>query len=92
MAIKRGKINPLNFLKMRKLDRMPPNFSKLVLKDNVNVRLIDLWIYQNLDSRYCILKTTGIDESNKMVTRFEVGMEEAKELTMFSLGCPHLHK
>ena len=71
---------------------MPPNFSKIVLKENVNVKLVDLWIYQNLDSRYCILKTTGIDDQNKMVTRFEVGIEEPKELTMFSLGCPHLHK
>jgi hypothetical protein len=92
MALTRGRANALNLLGMRKLNRMPPNFSKMILRDQVNTKLIDLWIYQNLDQRYCLRKTTGIDDQNKMVTRYEVGFEEPKELTMFSLGCPHLHK
>ena len=29
--------------------------------------------------------------TNKLITVYEIGMEEPKELTMMSLACPHLH-
>jgi hypothetical protein len=93
MALVRGKVNALALLEMRKLKRMPPNFVKITLRDldRLDFRLIELWILQNLDSRFCIRKNTGLVDDNKMTTVYEVGFEDPKELTMFSLGCQILH-
>jgi hypothetical protein len=72
---------------------LPPNFAKITLRDldRLDFRLIELWILQNLDSRFCIRKNTGLVDDNKMTTVYEVGFEDPKELTMFSLGCQILH-
>jgi hypothetical protein len=91
MALVRGRANPLNVLSMRRLKRIPPNFSKIQLKGFFDLKELDKWIYINLDSRYCIRKTTIVDE-NKLTTAIEVGFEDAKELTMLTLACPLLHK
>lgn len=91
MALVRGRVNPLNLLSMRRLKRIPPNFSKIQLKGFFDTRELDKWIYINLDSRYCIRKATVVDD-NKLTTVIEVGIEDAKELTMLTLACPLLHK
>lgn len=91
MAISKGKVNPLNVLSMRRLNRIPPNFSKLVIKKFVDIRELDKWIYLNLDSRYCVRKCSIVDD-NKLSTAIEIGIEDAKELSMLSLACPILHK
>jgi hypothetical protein len=91
MAISKGRVNPLNVLSMRRLDRIPPNFSKLQIKKMLDIRELDKWIYLNLDSRYCIRKCTIVDD-NKLTTAIEIGVEDAKELSMLSLACPLLHK
>lgn len=95
MALVKGSINPLNILNMRKLDRIPPNFAKLTIKIDFNTRVkeLDNWIYTNLDSRYCIQKVQTVDtNSNKLVSVYEIGIEDPKELTFLSLSCPHLYK
>jgi hypothetical protein len=91
MAISKGRVNPLNVLSMRRLDRIPPNFSKLQIKKMLDIRELDKWIYLNLDSRYCVRKCTIVDD-NKLTTAIEIGVEDAKELSMLSLACPLLHK
>lgn len=92
MALLKGRVNPLNVLDLRKIDRIPPHFAKLTIKDPTKIRDIDNWIYTNLDSRYCIRKVQTVDSStNKLILVHEVGMEDPKELTMLSLGCPFLH-
>jgi hypothetical protein len=91
MAISKGRVNPLNVLSMRRLDRIPPNFSKLQIKKMLDIRELDKWIYLNLDSRYCVRKCTIVDDNN-LTTAIEIGVEDAKELSMLSLACPLLHK
>lgn len=91
MGLAKGKINPLNLLSMRRLNRIPPNFTKIQLKNFFDVKELDKWIYLNLDSRYCIRKTTIVDD-NKLTTAIEVGVEDGKELTMLTLACPLLYK
>jgi hypothetical protein len=91
MGLLKGKINPLNLLSMRRLNRIPPNFTKIQLKNFFDVKELDKWIYLNLDSRYCIRKTTIVSD-NKLTTAIEVGVEDGKELTMLTLACPLLHK
>jgi hypothetical protein len=92
MALVKGRANPLNLLALRKVYRLPPNFTKIKLTNLENIKLTELWIYQNLDGRYSFIKTTGIGNDNKLTTVYEVGFEDARELTMFTLGCPYLHR
>ena len=91
MGLSKGTANPLNVLNMRRLKRIPPNFTKLQLKSFFDIKELDKWIYLNLDSRYCIRKSTVVDD-NKLTTAIEIGIEDGKELTMLSLACPLLHK
>jgi hypothetical protein len=91
MGISKGRANPLNVLSMRRLNRIPPNFTKIQLKNFFEVKELDNWIYLNLDSRYCVRKTSIVDD-NKLTTAVEVGIEDAKEVSMLTLACPLLHK
>jgi hypothetical protein len=91
MGISKGKVNPLNVLNLRRLNKIPPNFAKIHLKNFFDIQRLDSWIYLNLDSRYCIRKASII-EDNKLITVVEVGIEDAKEITMMSLACPLLDK
>jgi len=90
MSLLRGTINPLNVLGLRKLSHIPPHFAKMTSKNVDKIDLIDNWIYTRLDSRYCVKKSYILDQNKKMVEVVEIGVEEPKELSMFSLGCSHL--
>jgi hypothetical protein len=91
MGISKGRANPLNVLSMRRLNRIPPNFTKIQLKNFFEMKELDNWIYLNLDSRYCVRKASIVDD-NKLTTAVEVGIEDAKEVSMLTLACPLLHK
>lgn len=92
MSLVRGTINPLNVLGARKLNFMPKHFATMTLSDRSNLERINSWVYQNLDSRYAIVKSLKLDASNKLVEVHELGVEDAKELTMLSLTCPYLDR
>lgn len=92
MALSRGSINPLNLLGVRKLGFTPPHFAKTYIDNIGEMANIDTWIYQNLNSRYCLKKTYIVSSNNKMIEACEIGIEDPKELTMLSLGCPFIHK
>jgi hypothetical protein len=91
MALSRGRVNPLNVLNMRRLKHIPPHFARMTTRNVSNIDAIDGWIYQNLDSRYCIKLSYIVDQNRKLVEVCEIGVEEAKELSMLSLGCPYLN-
>jgi hypothetical protein len=91
MALANGKINPLNLLGMRRLSYIPPHFGSIII-ENKSLNIIDQWIYFNLNSRYCIKTTSVLNAERKLVSGLEIGMEDHKELTMFGLACPFLHK
>jgi hypothetical protein len=90
MSLLRGTINPLNVLGLRKLSHIPPHFAKMTSKNVDKIDVIDSWIYTRLDSRYCVKKSYILDQDKKMVEVVEIGIEEPRELSMFSLGCSHL--
>jgi hypothetical protein len=71
---------------------MPKHFARMTINDELNSDRIDAWVYQNLDSRYTIVKSLKIDSNNKMIEIQELGVEDAKELTILSLSCPYLDK
>jgi hypothetical protein len=91
MSLKRGEVNALNVLGFRRLTYIPKHFATMTLVAS-NSDAIDSWIYQNLDSRYAITKKLQLDPNNKMVEIHELGVEDAKELTILSLSCPYLDK
>ena len=90
MGIYKNNVNPLNVVGMRRLTRIPPNFTKFQIKKFVDIRELDRWIYLNLNSRYCVKKSTAVVE-NKLTTIIEVGIEDAKEVSMMTLACPYLN-
>jgi hypothetical protein len=92
MSLVRGEVNPLNVLGSRKLNYIPKHFSTMTLSGKSNLEKINTWIYQNLDSRYAIVKGLQVDPNNKLVEVHELGVEDAKELTMLSLSCPYLDR
>lgn len=91
MALSRGEVNPLGVLKLRKLDFIPEHFGKITIS-LVDTKMLDHWINYNLNSRYAIKKTLSIDSSKKMIEVVEVGLEDPREITMLTLGCPYIHK
>jgi hypothetical protein len=91
MTLIRGTVNPLNVLGVRKLSYVPLHFAKMYSSNLKQIYNIEDWIYNNLNSRYCIKKNHILDSSNKITEVCEISMEDPKELTMLSLGCPYLH-
>jgi hypothetical protein len=92
MSLIKGSVNPLNVLGVRRLSFMPKHFARMTIIGELNSDRIDAWVYQNLDSRYAIVKSLKIDSNNKMIEIQELGVEDAKELTILSLSCPYLDK
>ena len=90
MGIYKNDVNPLNVLGMRRLNRIPPNFTKFQIKKFIDIRELDRWIYLNLNSRYCVKKSTAVVE-NKLTTIIEGGREDPKEVSMMSWACPYLN-
>ncbi len=91
MALKNGKINPLNALDLRKVSFPAHHFHYTdVPKYNpVLSNHIDRWIYANLNSRYYVGQYIGIID-NTIIYTTRIGFESEKELSFFRLACPHL--
>jgi hypothetical protein len=92
MALNRGTVNALNVLGFRKLSFIPDHFAKISIDHKFNTEAIEQWIEYNLNSRYAIKVIYSLDSNRKIIPITEIGMEDPKELTMFSLGCQYLHK
>ena len=92
MSLSRNEVNPLSVLGIRKLSFIPKHFTKMTITGQSDIKLLDHWINYNLNSRYAIRKTLSLDTNNKMVEMIEVGLEDPREITMLSLGCPYVHK
>ena len=90
MALVRSRVNPLNVLGLRRLNFIPPHFAKMSSRNISEFDKIDRWIYSKLDSRFCVKKSYILDDSNKLVEVLEIGVEDPKELSMLTLGCPYI--
>lgn len=92
MSLSRNEVNPLSVLGVRKLSFIPNHFTKISVSNVSDSKNLDHWINYNLNSRYAIRKTLSLDQNNKMVELMEVGLEDPREITMLTLGCPYVHK
>lgn len=92
MSLSRGTVNPLSVLGFRKLNFIPEHFAKIKINKTVDLKLLDHWINYNLNSRYALVKALDLDHDKKMIEVVEIGIEDPKEITMLTLGCPYIHK
>lgn len=91
MALKSGKVNPLNALRLRQTSFPAHHFyyTSLVKYSPVRMTLIENWIDQNLNGRYYIGQSLDLID-NTFVYTTKIGFEQDKELSFFKLACPHL--
>jgi hypothetical protein len=92
MSLNRGTVNALGLLGFRKLNFIPDHFAKISIEHRYSVKDIEHWIEYNLNGRYAIQDSHGLDQNRKLITITEIGIEDPKELTMLAVGCTHLHK
>lgn len=92
MALKNGKPNSLNYFGIRRVEYSAPHF-KYTSIDRYTptlVRDLDRWIKSNLNSRYYIGQALALDHTNTIVYITRLGFESEKELSFFTIACPHL--
>ncbi len=92
MALKNGKVNPLNALAIRKVNFPARQFhyTNISKYSPTYYKQVDEWIYNNLNSRYYIGQ--GIDLiDNTVMYVTTIGFEQEKELSFFKLACPYLN-
>lgn len=92
MALKNGKPNPLNYFNLRRVEFAAPHFKYTSIeKYSPNLlKQLDSWIKQNLNSRYYIGHDLALDHTNTIVYVTRIGFESEKELSFFTIACPHL--
>lgn len=93
MAIKNGKINPLNVLGLRKVDFPAHHFAYTTLPkyNHAYTAKLETWIQNNLNGRFYIGQYIGLAIDNTIVYNTRVGFENEKELSFFTLACPDLN-
>lgn len=92
MSLKNGKPNPLNYFDMRRVEFACPHF-KYTSIDRYQpslVKNINTWIERNLNNRYYIGQGIALDHTNTIVYTTRIGFESEKELSFFTIACPHL--
>lgn len=91
MALKNGKPNPLNYFDMRRVEFAAPHFKYTTLDRYTPglVKQIDAWIRYNLNNRYYIGQSIGLDPANSIVYTTRIGFESEKELSFFTIACPY---
>lgn len=92
MSLNKGELNPLNVLDFRKLSFIPQHFTKISIITKIDQRAVEHWIEYNLNSRYAIQSKQILDQNKKIIQILEIGLEDPKEMTLFTLGCHYLHK
>ena len=94
MALKNSKPNPLNYFNIRRVEFASPHFKYLTLEkyNPTQIKQINEWIKFNLNHRYYIGQGLQLDHNNSIVYVTRIGFESEKELSFFTIACPHLSK
>ena len=85
-------LNPIDILNQRKLNFIPPHFSKIKITENEIFEGLEDWVKLKLKGRYCLIKKPSIDQNSSLKSTYFIGFENQKELTYFMLACPHLRR
>jgi len=91
MALKNGKVNPLNVLGLRRVDFPAHHFIYTLIPKYTPqyMNKLDLWISQNLNGRYYVGQSINLID-NTIVFVTKIGFENEKELSFFKLACPDI--
>ena len=91
MAIKHGKPNPLNYFDLRRVNFLSPHFKTFTLDKYTPalIKSLDQWIKNNLTGRYYIGQGIALDNNNNIIYTTQIGFETEKELSFFTIACPH---
>lgn len=91
MALKNGKVNPLNALGLRKCKFPAHHFHYILFPkyNPVQYKSIDRWIYANLNGRYYIGQSVDLVE-NSVTYVLKIGFEQEKEVSFFKIACPFI--
>jgi len=82
--------NPLNIFKIRQLEKPPVHFEYVNIPMSYNLEhAIAKWIEANMKHRFYVGKTLDLRE-DKVSVLLKIGFEDPKELSYFTLACPHL--
>ena len=94
MFSKTNQVNPLNYFNCRQFTKKPHGleFLKLNYDWNDNEELLEKWILENLKGRYYVGKHLAVDNQNRIRNFILVGFENPKELSLFNLSCPYIHR
>jgi hypothetical protein len=88
---KTQKPNPLNFFHLRRLSVPPPHFEYMSIPMRYNILdSVDKWIKEHLKGKFYIGKSIILNKDNQIETVLKIGFENPKELSYFTLACPHL--
>lgn len=69
----------------------PPYFEYILLPTRYNLdKSLIKWITNNLKGCFYVGKTITVNSDNSLENMTKVGFEDAKELSYFTLACPHL--
>jgi hypothetical protein len=92
MALKNGKPNALNYFEVRRVPFAAPHFKYTTIDkySPLVARQLDSWIKSNLNHRYYIGQAIALDNTNTIVYVTRIGFESEKELSFFTIACPHL--
>ena len=90
--IKHKDLNPLNLFDLRRFEVPPKHFEYIIIPLKYNLEdSLTKWIHDNLKGRYYVGKALNIDDADNQINiSMKVGFEEAKEISYFTLACPHL--
>jgi len=95
MSIKQRRLdnpNPLNFYEARQVTILPPHFDSM----SASIPIYNLegtiikWIMENLKGRFYVGNIVALKSNNSFEKQLEVGFEDQKELSYFTLACPYL--
>jgi len=94
MFSKNNQVNPLNYFNCRQFTKKPDGLQILKLQtDHTETNEhIEKWILENLKGRYYVGKHLAVDNQNRIRNFILVGFENPKELSLFNLSCPHIHR
>ena len=86
-------LNPIDVLRKREVNIMPPHFSKIKISDSdFLIQEKTNWIKNKLKNRFCVNHIPAIDSDDKLKIITYIGFEDPKELTYFMLACPFLRR
>ena len=92
---KKNTPNPLNIYDCRKFGKKPHGLEFLQLDYTMfdqSLEGIEKWILENLKGRYYVGKHLAVDNQNRIRNFILVGFENPKELSLFNLSCPYIHR